>query len=277
MTLDQGFLVAAAAANLAGWHDAHVRALGFRTEWRDGLWLTPDPVPVIFFSAIAVRPNADASVVAGRIAARRWASVSDPWADLPMPSHGFALDGDHAWMVRDAGAVPMTDTPADLVVERVDDTDALADFERAAALGFGHTPGPAFTWHGPPLLSDDRLQLWRGRVQGETVAVAMGFAEAGVLGIYGVTTLPDARRRGFGTALTRHAIAARPDMPAVLQPSTMAESLYRRLGFREFATFRAWDRESQRSVDQPSAGATDGSGPDPGAPGNVMGSINMAT
>ena len=27
--IDQGFLVAAAAANLAGWHDAHLRALGF--------------------------------------------------------------------------------------------------------------------------------------------------------------------------------------------------------------------------------------------------------
>ena len=31
-TSDRDFLVAAAAANLAGWHDLHVRALGFSTE-----------------------------------------------------------------------------------------------------------------------------------------------------------------------------------------------------------------------------------------------------
>jgi predicted GNAT family acetyltransferase len=63
-----------------------------------------------------------------------------------------------------------------------------------------------------------------------------------VLGIYGVATLPDARRRGYATALTQHAVAAVPGLPAVLQPSVMAERLYSRLGFRRFTTFRSWDR-----------------------------------
>jgi predicted GNAT family acetyltransferase len=70
----------------------------------------------------------------------------------------------------------------------------------------------------------------------------MGFADAGVLGIYGVTTVPAARRRGYGRAVTRSVIAAGPRIPAVLQPSAMAESMYGRLGFRRFTTFRAWDR-----------------------------------
>ena len=98
-TSDRDFLVAAAAANLAGWHDVHVRALGFGTEWRDGLWLTPDAVPAIFFHAIAVRPGASPATIDERVAKHRWASVSDPWADLPLPAYGYSLDGDHAWMV----------------------------------------------------------------------------------------------------------------------------------------------------------------------------------
>ena len=248
---DRDFLVAAAAANLAGWHDLHVRALGFSTEWRDGLWLTPDAVPAIFFHAIAIRPGASAATVGERVARHRWASVSDPWMELPMPAYGYSLDGDHAWMVRapasfvvGAGSAGATRTAAapGLVIEQVSDVDALADFERAAALGFGVRPKAPLSWHAPPLLPDPRLQIWRGRVAGETVAVSMGFADAGVLGIYGVTALPEARRRGYGTAMTRHAIEEGPALPAVLQPSAMAERLYARLGFQRFTTFRAWER-----------------------------------
>ena len=246
---DRDFLVAAAAANLAGWHDLHVRALGFATEWRDGLWLTPDPVPAIFFHAIAIRPGASAATIGERVARHRWASVSDPWADMPMPAQGYALDGDHAWMVRQPGDVgidgqaPMAGPiPSGLVIERVLDPDALADFERAAARGFGSPPKPPFSWHAPPLLADARLQIWRGRVDGATVAVSMGYADAGVLGIYGVAALPEARRLGYGTAMTRHTIEAGPALPAVLQPSSMAERMYGRLGFQRFTSFRAWER-----------------------------------
>ena len=266
--IDQGLLVAAAAANLAGWHDAHLRALGFRTEWRDGLWLTPDAVPPIFFQVIAVRPDALSAIISERLSAYRRAAVSDPWADLALTAQGFTLDGDHPWMVRPVGvggAVPVPQTmsvsvsvsvgsdtpsgaavPPGLIIEQVRDADGLADFEHTAALGFGSKPGPAFTWHAPPLLEDPRLQVWRGRVDDETVAVSMGFAEAGVLGIYGVTTLTGYRSQGFGTALTQRALDSGPSLPAVLQPSTMAEGLYGRLGFRRFTTFRAWEREARQ-------------------------------
>jgi hypothetical protein len=50
------------------------------------------------------------------------------------------------------------------------------------------------------------------------------------------------RRRGYATALTAHVVANAPDLPAVLQPSRIAESLYRRLGFERFGVFRSWGR-----------------------------------
>ncbi len=66
--------------------------------------------------------------------------------------------------------------------------------------------------------------------------------EAGVLGVYSISTLPTARRRGIGAAITARTVAAAPDLPAVLQPSEMAEPIYRRLGFERFTTFRTWTR-----------------------------------
>ena len=51
-----------------------------------------------------------------------------------------------------------------------------------------------------------------------------------------------------GEPISNKRLEARPGLPAVLQPSAMAERLYGRLGFQRFTTFRAWDREEARSA-----------------------------
>ena len=237
-------LVAATAANISGWHDANLRSLGHTTEWTDGAWLTPDAVPSIFFSAIATRPGASGAHIAGRLRQVGWVSAYDPWSDTGLDELGFQFEGDHAWMVRQPGplASPAVGPPPGLIVEPVRDAGELSDFEAAAAVGFGSLVPAPFTWHGPPLLDDARMHLWRGRIDGHTVAVSMGFVEAGVVGVYGVATHPEWRRQGIGTVMTCRALLADPSLPAVLQPSAMAEPLYASLGFRRFATFRSWSR-----------------------------------
>ncbi len=236
-------LHAAAARNLVGWHDAHLRALGFPTQQIQGLWLTTAPVPVIFFSAIALGPGASAATAAGCPPRDHWVAVSDPWGDLSLGAYGFTPEGDQGWMVRQpssAAAVPAM--PAELVIERVADAEALHDFEFASARGFGAEPQRPATWHAPAILDDPRFTILRGRVDGRTVATSMGYGDAGVLGIYGVSTLPEARRRSYGAAMTWAAVSADPSIPAVLQPSEIAASLYARLGFESFTTFRSWAR-----------------------------------
>jgi GNAT superfamily N-acetyltransferase len=235
---------AAAARNLAGWHEAHLRALGYATQQIDGLWLTTATVPVIFFSGIALEPGASAQTAAGCLPRDHWVAVSDPWGDLGLDRHGFALEGDQRWMVRLPG-VPTETAPAlpvDLRIDRVADAEALHDFELASAGGFGSEPQPRSTWHAPAILEDARFTILRGRVLGRTVATSMSYLDAGVLGVYGVSTLPEARGRGYGAALTRAALDADRSIPAVLQPSGMAESLYLRLGFEPFTAFRSWAR-----------------------------------
>jgi GNAT superfamily N-acetyltransferase len=242
--VDAAHLTAASAANLAGWHDVNLRSLGYATEWVGGSWQSPDALPVIFFSAIAVRPAADSAAIATGTPWDRWIAVSDPWADLDLRPHGFIGDGEHAWMVREPATAGgrEDDVPPELVIDLVADDDALVDFEAAEGLGFGAGAPPPHTWHGIGVLDDPRMRMWRGSVGGRTVSVSMAFAEGGVVGVYSVTTLPDERRRGYGAALTWRALSAFPDLPAVLQPSTMAEPLYRGLGFERFAIFRSWTR-----------------------------------
>lgn len=73
------------------------------------------------------------------------------------------------------------------------------------------------------------------RLGGENVATAMAFDLAGDCGIYNVTTLERARRRGLGTALTAiqlHDALARGCQTASLQSTEMAERMYSAAGFR---------------------------------------------
>jgi GNAT superfamily N-acetyltransferase len=237
-------LRAATAQNLAGWHEVHVGGLGLITEQVDGLWLTTAKLPVIFFSAVGLEPEASAATAARCLALDHWVAVSDPWADLRLDVHGFIPEPEQGWMVklpRPAGPVAPA-PPAELQIERVADADALWDFELAGAAGFGSAAQPRATWQAPAILRDPTLTILRGRVDGHTVATSMAYHHAGVLGIYGVATLPAARRRGYGTAMTTAALDVDRSIPAVLQPSEMAESLYARLGFEQFATFRSWAR-----------------------------------
>jgi ribosomal protein S18 acetylase RimI-like enzyme len=74
------------------------------------------------------------------------------------------------------------------------------------------------------------------RVDGESVATAMAFDHDGDCGIYNVSTIEQARRRGLGTALTAlhvHAALERGCRTASLQATASAEGIYAAVGFRD--------------------------------------------
>jgi predicted acetyltransferase len=80
------------------------------------------------------------------------------------------------------------------------------------------------------------------------VATSLGFVAANGIEIANVTTVPDARSRGLGRAVTlaaMHAGARAGATIAVLQSTEMGHSVYRKLGFEEFARYRAatWTRD----------------------------------
>jgi GNAT superfamily N-acetyltransferase len=80
------------------------------------------------------------------------------------------------------------------------------------------------------------FHILAARVAGENVATAIAFDHEGDCGIYNMSTIESARRRGLGTALTaRHVndAAARGCTTASLQATAMAEWVYAAVGFRD--------------------------------------------
>lgn len=134
--------------------------------------------------------------------------------------------------------------PAGLNVQLVADESAMADWLRALTVGSSFPPEiervlvDLLEHLGFQLSSTVRFFL--GSLNGQPVSTSMLFLGGGIAGIYCVATVPDARQRGFGAALTRAAMReglASGYHIAGLQSSQMGLHVYQRLGFREYCTF----------------------------------------
>ena len=242
-------LIEEAARNLAAWHETSVRALGVTSEYGPHAWITNGPIHFIYLSCVTLAPLPDprerqrlsAEVTAYFAETTREVAVCDCWDELDLARAGFtrALE---PWLARPAGAAPHVTIPPELEIIHVEDAATLRAFEETAAAGF-EAPIPApFTMHAPAILNDPRFHLWLGRVDGRGASVAMAYAGERVTGVYGVATVPEFRRRGYGAALTWQATLVNPDVPAVLNPSAMGAALYDRMGYRRFADFAFWVR-----------------------------------
>jgi GNAT superfamily N-acetyltransferase len=93
------------------------------------------------------------------------------------------------------------------------------------------------------VLGDERLRFWTGRVDGKAVGVAAAFVAAGINDVVFVATLPEARGRGYGAALTWQAAQAEPELPAMLLSSDLGRPVYDQMGFLPLFRFTLWARE----------------------------------
>jgi ribosomal protein S18 acetylase RimI-like enzyme len=93
---------------------------------------------------------------------------------------------------------------------------------------------------GPP-----DTKTFTGYLNGKAVATCSLFVTGRVAGIFNVSTLPEARGRGIGEAITWHAVhagAERGALIASLQASEMGRPIYQRMGFRLTANYLAFGR-----------------------------------
>jgi GNAT superfamily N-acetyltransferase len=163
-------------------------------------------------------------------------------SDLPdviagAPAIGLTAEGRLPCFAIEPGPIPPA--PRALAIERVDlrGWDAFRD---VTAEGFGMPLAAVEVLYPPGLLDDSRVRAFVGSVDGRKVATAVSVRTGTTIGAYSIATVPDARGRGFGTALTWHLLAdADPGWDvAVLQASEMGRPVYERMGFklvREFA------------------------------------------
>jgi GNAT superfamily N-acetyltransferase len=74
----------------------------------------------------------------------------------------------------------------------------------------------------------------------QIVASVIAHVTADMVGIYGISTLPRFRRRGYGTALVRAAVALRPDLPVTVFPDPPSVPMYTRSGFVRAQEIAIW-------------------------------------
>lgn len=135
---------------------------------------------------------------------------------------------------------------AGLRVERVMDVDGLEAWAEVLGQGFGEGPKEA-QWVASVYRRLGVADPWRhylGYLDGEPVATVTVFFAAGVAGVYFVMTVPPARRRGIGSAITAAVLREARDSGseyAVLGSSPAGRSVYAGLGFRELCAIDLYE------------------------------------
>jgi len=167
-----------------------------------------------------------------------------PWPSPDLRPSGWTLVDYQPLMLRLAGG-DLPPAPPRLRIEEVQDEAGLQAFERAIVEGFavaelaGQGPGAAFK---AEMLADERQRLWVGWEGERPVSAASAFVAAGVNNVTLVATLPEARGRGYGAALTWRATLPDPDLPAMLLATDDGRPVYERLGYLSLFRFTLWAR-----------------------------------
>lgn len=158
---------------------------------------------------------------------------------------GFAAGGSEPGMaVRISELVAPSAVPG-LEITRVDHDDALAIWEATLGRGFGEGEKEA-RWVASVYRKLGYRDPWRhylGLLDGTPVATTTVFLSAGVAGVYFVMTVPEARRRGIGAAITYAALREAEAVAeyGVLGSSPAGRSVYAGLGFREYCTIELYE------------------------------------
>lgn len=166
--------------------------------------------------------------------------VFSPWRTTDWSEFGLQRVGHPPLMFRPPGGEPWA--AEGVVVEAVEHEDALAELERTLVEAY---PVPELQpWRRGAFLAPEVLGTrWRfflGRLEGEVVATAGAYLGAAVTLVELVSTLPAARGRGVGAAVTSAASLAEPRNPAMLLSSDDGNGVYRSLGYLPLQRYTMW-------------------------------------
>jgi GNAT superfamily N-acetyltransferase len=151
-------------------------------------------------------------------------------------------------MAADLHALPEDETtPVGVTIVPVADERALRDWIEVSGPSHDEPADMLQTHFAVPLDlglgADLPLHRYVAYLDGQPVAKSALFLADGVAGVYDVATVPHARRRGLGAAMTLAPLRYARELGyriAVLQSSPMAVDLYPRLGFQQVCTLSVY-------------------------------------
>ncbi len=249
----ENFTTKAMALNVAAWIDSSVVSLGVQTFRTASLWWRKPGGSPIYLSAIITDPQVADDVLHSdlRLVETAWGtegiSAWDCWAVRDLSGMGFKRQWMEPWYLRHPSPLPSNFAlPAGLSIEVVTNAEQLAEFEEASWEGFetieaDRTVG-RFGQHAVGTLDDKGMHYLIARLDGRVVASTIAYATADMLGIYGISTLPEFRRRGYATALVRAVVFLRPDLPVSVQPDPPSVRIYTDMGFVPAGQVAAWQK-----------------------------------
>lgn len=206
-------------------------------------------VPINFFSGIAMSVLSEDEVktvldtLRGR-PFRWWISPSTRPLNLAsiLAGHGLRHTYDAAGMMVDLAVVDFdAPLPRGLTIRRVTNLD---DWARVFMAGFERPASEEGVWPDAYAQCDDVWAHFVGYLDGAPVATTSLLLCGDLAGVYHVVTLPAARGRGVGRAITVAALEYAKNMGAThaaLQASEMGFSVYRAIGFVTYCELTLYD------------------------------------
>ncbi len=180
-----------------------------------------------------------------------WVGPSTRPANLgrQLEEDGFIIDDDGPGMAVNLAylndSLPL---PEGLDIHRALDEVTIREWCATMAIGFELPPEKiefaVDNWFKLISLVDSGTsQAFTAKLHGKPVATSLLQLGAGVAGIYAVSTIPEARRKGIGTQVTLHPLLQARTMgykAGILQSSEMGFGVYRSVGFKEYCRITSY-------------------------------------
>jgi len=229
-----------------------IRPVGW-SEFRPGLFAGVTTAPIAALNGVIVFDENRADLDYLREAMDRVAAEGYPHAltvrgaGMPQINElaarlGLLADDDIRVMTLERPADLTPALPPGLSIRRLDREHAPEHFELTEEI-FAMPEGSMAVMCPADALALAWVNAYIGEVEGKVVCTAMSYMTEGVVWIYDVGTLDEHRGRGYGGAITAHAIAhAASDgaQLAALQTSEDGFPVYRRLGFELVESWTLW-------------------------------------
>ncbi|NNL76660.1 MAG: GNAT family N-acetyltransferase [Desulfobacterales bacterium] len=172
-------------------------------------------------------------------------------------NHNFCYKGNSSGMAVDLRSLEgnLQSLP-EFSIEAIDNVETLRKWCHVLRTGFGMAEyvGNAFfdLFSSIGLGRHLPIRHYIGLLKGEPIAVSTLLLDAGVAGIYNVATVPNARRKGLGSAMIMKPLYEARAMGyriGILQSSNMGAGVYRSLGFQEYCMLShyVWSCDTEQS------------------------------